>query len=81
MMADDLIIEPCEFWFVWTKKGHIPHFRHDTEASALAEAERLARLKPTGKKFIVLRSVVKMHVPPTPAGEALTETAPAEEAA
>lgn len=54
--------EPCEFWFVWTKTGHIPHFTHQSALRAEAEAERLARRHP-GKKFIVLRAYTKMHVP------------------
>lgn len=59
----DLIIEDCEFWFVWTKKGHFPRFVHNTQAAAEAEADRLAQLKPHGRKFIVLRGYRKCHVP------------------
>lgn len=65
----DLIVEPVEFWFVWTKTGHIPRHCHNTQAEAEAEADRLARLVPHGKKFIVLRAVRKCHVPVVPAGD------------
>lgn len=61
-MAPELIVEPCEFWMVWTKTGHLPRVFHQTEAAALAEAERLARHRLPGKKFIVLRAYTKMHV-------------------
>lgn len=57
-----LIIEACEFWFVWTKTGHIPRKAHNTQASAEAEADRLASLKPHGKKYIVLKGFRKCHV-------------------
>lgn len=60
----DLIIEDCEFWFVWTKTGHIPRRCHNTQTEAEAEAERLARLVPHGKKYIVLRALRKCHVSP-----------------
>ena len=58
----ELIVEPCrEFYFVWTKMGHIPRRCHDTLESAQAEASRLASLIPHGKKYIVLRAVSKHH--------------------
>lgn len=57
-----LIVEPCEFWFVWTKTGHIPRRHHHTQAEAEAEADRLAKLKPYGKKYICLRAYRKCHV-------------------
>ena len=59
----DLITEPCEFWMVWTKTGHIPRRMHNTQAEAEAEADRLASLKPYGKKYIVLRGYRKCHIP------------------
>jgi len=58
----DLIHEDCEFYMVWTKTGHKPRFIHGDEGSAVAEAERLARLHP-GKKFIVLKGYRKMVCP------------------
>lgn len=72
----DLIVEPCEFWFVWTKTGHIPRRCHNTQAEAEAEADRLAGLLPHGKKYIVLRGYRKCHIPPAP-GHDLTTAAPA----
>lgn len=67
------IIEGSEKWFVWTKTGRTPKFAHDTEASALEEAQRLA-FKCPGKKFHVMRSVAKVCVQIEP-------LAPAEEVA
>lgn len=58
-----LVVQECEFWFVWTKTGHIPRRCHNTQAEAEAEADRLARLIPHGKKYIVLRAYRKSHVP------------------
>lgn len=60
----ELIIEPVEFYFVWTKTGHVPRHCHNTLEAAEAEASRLARLKPYGKKYIVLRAINKRHVLP-----------------
>lgn len=57
-----LITEPCEFWCVWTKKGHKPRFVHETEESARTEAARLAEKNP-GAKYIVMRAYEKVHVP------------------
>lgn len=56
-----LIIEECEFWFVWTKTGRIPRFTHNTAAGAEAEADRLAHKHP-GKKYVVLRGYRKCRV-------------------
>lgn len=55
------MIEESGKWFIWTKKGRPPRFAHDDEASALAEAQRLA-FKFPGKKFHVMKSVVKISV-------------------
>lgn len=57
-----LVTEINPFWFIWTKKGHVPKFTHDTRAAAETEASRLAALCP-GKKFIVLEAVSKVHLP------------------
>lgn len=62
--APNLIIESVDFYFVWTKTGRPPRFRHNTFEEACAEADRLANLKPHGKKYIVLRGLRKCHVPP-----------------
>lgn len=48
-------------FFVWTKKGSAPRFAHETHASALAEARRLAKLNP-GRKFIVQQFLEKVSV-------------------
>ena len=44
---------PPPFWMVWCEDGHPPKFMHKNETSAEMEAERLAKLKP-GQKFWVL---------------------------
>lgn len=60
----DIVIEEVEFYFVWTKTGHIPRKVHQTLADAEAEADRLAGLRPHGKKYIILRAIRKCHFPP-----------------
>lgn len=50
------------FWLVWSPQGERPpKFRHDSEAMATIEAERLARLRP-GHTFVVLQSVCARQV-------------------
>lgn len=44
------------FWLVWNPDGGPPTHRHDTEDSAEAEAERLARAHP-GARFFVMQAV------------------------
>lgn len=61
--AAALIVEPAEFWFVWTKTGRVPRFAHDTRAKAEQEAMRLARLHPD-RKFIVLAAETKFSAQP-----------------
>lgn len=53
-----------EFWVVWNPSRGLPQFRHNTQAAAEAEADRLAAKHP-GDEFIVLRaeSVTKTEVP------------------
>lgn len=51
--------EPAEFYMVWTRKGHVPRFTHETREGADTEAARLAEQNP-GKKFIVLQAVQKV---------------------
>lgn len=53
-----------EFWVVWNPYKGLPQVRHDTQAAAEAEADRLAAKHP-GDEFIVLRaeSVTKAEVP------------------
>ena len=57
------IIEPTDFYMLWTKTGHRPRHTHDTREDALTEAARLAAANP-GKKFIVLHAVQKVYVQP-----------------
>ncbi len=44
------------FWLVWNTNGSVAKRRHASEASALAEAERLALAHP-GQTFVVLKPV------------------------
>jgi hypothetical protein len=44
------------FWLVWKDNGGIPTVPHDSLDSAKREAERLARMHP-GSKFYVLQTV------------------------
>lgn len=44
------------FWLVWNPERTAPVHRHNTEYSAIKEAERLARNN-RGQRFIVLRSI------------------------
>lgn len=48
------------FWLVWSPNGGAPRFRHTNEASAKAEAERLALANP-GTTFIVLQSIGEVY--------------------
>lgn len=51
------VTKHAAFWLVWSPTGdRPPRFRHETENAAVAEAERLAQLRP-GATFIVLSSV------------------------
>lgn len=43
------------FWVVWNPNGRTPIHRHDSENSAVNEAERLAKHCP-GEKFFVLQA-------------------------
>jgi hypothetical protein len=44
------------FWLVWNPQGSNPRYQHETEQSAISEAERLAKVNP-GETFVVLESV------------------------
>lgn len=48
-------------FFIWTKTGRRPRYRHETHESALKEATRLAKLNP-GQKFIVQEFHEKVFV-------------------
>lgn len=49
------------FWMVWNPQRHSPTYRHPTMDSAIAEAERLARMTP-GEVFIVLEAKCALRV-------------------
>lgn len=49
------------FFLVWSEQSGNPTYKHSTEDSAKAEAERLARANP-GKVFHVLRLVDSCQV-------------------
>lgn len=53
-----------EFWVVWNPYRGLPQVRHDTQAAAEAEADRLATKHP-GDEFVILRaeSVTKVELP------------------
>ncbi len=50
-----------QFWFVWNPSGRDPSFKHETEESAILEAERLARAN-AGKEFVVLEAIAVRKV-------------------
>jgi hypothetical protein len=45
-----------QFWMVWNPAGHAPVYKHDTEDSAVREAERLARAN-RYEQFYVLEAI------------------------
>lgn len=45
-----------QFWMVWNYAGGTPHYQHQSEQEAIAEAERLASRNP-GQSFIVLEAI------------------------
>ncbi len=47
------------FWLVWNELGQSPRFKHETAASAEAEAGRLAMLHP-GITFTVLAPIASV---------------------
>ena len=49
------------FWCVWNFCGHAPTVQHQSEAEAITEAGRLARLNPA-QKFYVLRAIERIEV-------------------
>jgi hypothetical protein len=63
-----------KFWMVWNPVGRQPTFKHPSESAAKTEAERLARIWPN-ERFWVLEAVGHMRVvapcPWTPAEDGL----------
>ena len=53
-----------QFWVVWAENGGTPVVQHPTETSATHEAERLARLNPDNRFYVLeaigLRCVTNM---------------------
>lgn len=50
------ILTYAPFWFVWNPDGRSPQYKHQSEKSAIEEAERLARQN-GGQTFVVLQSI------------------------
>lgn len=44
-----------KFWMVWNPKRDTPAYQHHSHEAAVSEAERLARLNP-GQRFYVLEA-------------------------
>jgi hypothetical protein len=64
-MEQKLIIEQKGGFFVWTRTGHKPYYRHDTHEGALKEAKRLA-VKHPDRKFIIQEFHEKVFVEVAP---------------
>lgn len=54
-----------KFWFVWNEGGFAPRYRHESESSAMKEADRLASVNP-GSTFVILESIGEVIVPKRP---------------
>ena len=59
------------FWLVWNENGRQPTYKHDSKASAEAEAERLAEgnpdtaffvLKPVAGRFGASRKILNVNL-------------------
>jgi hypothetical protein len=55
-VEEDEVSDQQTVWLVWNPGHGAPNFKHYDSASAVREAERLARLHP-GEKFYVMVSV------------------------
>jgi hypothetical protein len=54
------VIEDKMFWLVWCPTGaKSPSHRHETEQSAIDEAERLARCAPNAKFYVLKATNVR----------------------
>lgn len=49
------------FWVVWNPDQNAPRYRHASEVAAIGEAERLARMNP-GQRFFVLEAIALRSV-------------------
>lgn len=49
----------CRFWMVWRESSPTTRYRHPTKIQAVQECERLARMNP-GERFFVLKATVGM---------------------
>ncbi len=54
-----------KFWLVWNDDGYPPRFRHETEADAIREAQRLAS-ESRGKQFYILEATAIVEQAPAP---------------
>jgi hypothetical protein len=54
-----------QFWVVWNPRGGVPVVIHNTNTSAVREAERLAVLNP-GQRFYVLKGLRYAETQPVP---------------
>jgi hypothetical protein len=66
-----------EFWMVWREFGGTPTYKHPNEDSARREAERLARMTP-GVRFYILREADSVVMPLPPVEWASGASAPDE---
>lgn len=48
-------MQMAPFWMVWSPQGDIPKYKHNSEAGAVTEADRLKALQPS-RDFFVLRA-------------------------
>lgn len=58
-------VDAFKFWMVWCPAGRQPIYRHSSEESARAEAERLARQNQESE-FYVLEATARVKVDSPP---------------
>ncbi len=63
-MKSEPTMTNTEFWLVWNPNGRPPMCQHECETDAKREAERLARVNP-GERFFILhaRNYAKVESP------------------